>query len=274
MRRIVGISGIVTGMGVGVIAALSVSTASAQEAATVRADDGGHAIYFTGGGAANDVTITSALQDDGTEEFVIDDVVPISAGTGCAHPDEADATRVVCTLTEWGDYWVNVSVELGGGNDALLLDAGDANGVDGGPGDDRLDTPLGDGVTEGGAGNDWLRGGFLLHGGAGNDTLEPRGLHSAAYGDDGDDLLADSDNRAQSMYGGRGDDAIIARDGNDVLYGNSGEDELQGGRGADDLFGGPDDDTLFGNSGNDELHGGPGTDALSGGPGTDQTHQD
>jgi Ca2+-binding RTX toxin-like protein len=286
MRGITGIRGIrgikrtpaiVTGLGVAALAvagvSLSAATASAQTPATVRADDGGHAIYVTGGDADNDVTITSEFQDNGTEEFVIDDVVPITPGEGCVYADESDTTQVVCTLTEFGDYWVAVNVELGDGDDALMLDTGNINGVHGGPGDDRLDTPLGDGITYGDEGNDSLTGG-TLHGGPGNDTVEPRGLHYAAYGDDGNDHLMDADNRAQSMYGGRGDDTIHALAGNDVVYGNSGEDEIRGGTGADELSGGPDDDTLYGNSGNDVLHGGPGTDQLSGGPGTDQVHQD
>ncbi len=83
---------------------------------------------------------------------------------------------------------------------------------------------------------------------------------------------------ADTLTGGRGNDAIFGGGGNDIanggrgndhLYGEAGDDTLSGGKGNDHLHGGSGNDGLSGDKGNDQLHGGFGHDALSGGRGKD-----
>ncbi|MGP4113921.1 calcium-binding protein [Streptomyces sp. 4N509B] len=250
------------------VAAQTATQSAAQSAATAYTDDGGHAVYYTAGATSSYVSIS---EGENYTDFVINDIVPIEAGEGCVHPDAADTTRVVCTLTEFGDYWTRVIVDLGDGSDELFLSVGDENHVSGGDGQDNLNVTYNT-VVDGGADDDWIAGGWLKLGGPGDDTLT--GFHDdfIAYGDDGDDAIY-ANAGSQSLYGGRGHDVIESGDGPDLVYGNSGEDLIRGGRGSDDLFGGPDDDTVYGNSGNDLLRGGGGDDVLSGGPDVDDVIQ-
>lgn len=267
MRRSTTALGILALAGAGLSA--GPATAADGSQATAYTDDGSHAVYYTAGAdELNDVTITAGSASDSTD-FIINDQVPITAGEGCVHPDDSDPTYVVCTLTESGDYWTNVIVDLGDKTDRLTNRAGDENSIDGGPGDDALDGTGRDRLL-GGEGNDTLVGAGTAHGGPGHDTISA--FHFSAYGDDGGDVIVGRD-RGESIYGGRGDDTILGQEGNDRVYGNSGEDTVYGGPGGDDIYGGPDDDVLYGNSGGDLLDGGPGTDRLSGGPGTDEIRQ-
>ncbi|WP_143671240.1 calcium-binding protein [Streptomyces sp. Ru87] len=213
---------------------------AAAETARAYADDGGHAVYYEAApGQTNEVVITDA---NGQTEFTIDDAVPIDPGAGCAHPDPADLTEVVCRLTEFGDFWTRVYADTGDQNDDLTIRAGNENAIHGGPGDDSLN----------GTGHE------LLYGDGGNDTL----VGGSQSGGDGDDLLSAPDYGAT---GGAGNDTLIGTDADDTLYGGTGHDSLLGRAG---------DDTLYGNSGNDFLYGGGGTDTLSGGPGSDRLFQD
>ncbi|AJE84323.1 hemolysin-type calcium-binding protein [Streptomyces albus] len=223
-------------------AGLALGTAPAGAAAPTEAgavaDDGGHAITYTAGSAQeNRVVITEAK---GTE-FTIDDVVPIKAGTDCVHPDASDQTKVVCTLTEFGDYWVRIRVELGDGDDTLSMHAGSENS---------------------------------LHGGSGNDEITGGG-NNFIFGEDGDDTLAGG-----TQDGGNGADLLSAPDygavggaGNDTLVGTDGPDDLRGGADHDMIIGRAGDDTLYGNSGNDTIHGGGGNDFISGGTGKNTIYQ-
>lgn len=72
-----------------------------------------------------------------------------------------------------------------------------------------------------------------------------------------------------TLYGGAGNDTIVANDGNDVLYGGTGNDLAYVGAGNDSLDGGSGNDTLYGGAGNDTLDGGAGNDSLYGGDGSD-----
>ena len=114
---------------------------------------------------------------------------------------------------------------------ALSTNAADANIIDGGAGNDRLDGGGGDDVLNGGTGNDMLRGG------AQDDTLN---------GDDGNDML----------FGNAGNDVLEGGNGNDTLNGNAGADTVNGGDGDDLII---DTDSL-GNI--DAYDGGAGIDTL------------
>jgi serralysin len=223
----------------GLVAAPMPAAAAADPTATAYTDNGGHAVYFKAApGQYNHVVITDAK---GMSEFTIDDDVPITPGAGCEHPDSSDQTKVVCTLTEFGDFWTHVYADLGDYKDDLVIRAGNENGIHGGTGNDTLN----------GTGHE------ILYGDAGDDTL----TGGSQLGGDGADLLTSPDYGAN---GGAGNDTLVGTDESDTLTGGSGHDSLLGRAG---------NDILYGNSGNDLLYGGGGQDKLSGGDGRDSVHQ-
>ncbi len=242
------------------------TTAMAATNGVARVDDGAHAVYYAAGqGFTNEVAITDG-PGAGESEWLtrIDDRVPITAGTGCRHPNAADKTVVECLLHEFGDFWIRIDIRLGDRNDRLLMDAGNENTVRAGSGNDVLRL-TGHETAYGEAGNDLISGAAIAKGGDGNDRITII-TSGSAYGDDGSDVLL-GDERGDMLAGGPGDDQIVAAGGKDVVFGNSGDDLIRGGTESDQLSGGPGDDVIYGNSGNDLLIGGPGTDQLSGGPG-------
>ncbi|MGP3969472.1 calcium-binding protein [Streptomyces sp. 6N223] len=258
--------------GLGVIAlagtALAASPAAAADersSGTAYTNDAAHAVYYTADGTSSDVRITQG--EAGATEFVIDDIVPVAVGDGCVHPDASDATYVVCTLTDFGDFYSSVGVSLGGGNDSLWLRAGAEATVHGGSGHDDLNVNGGT-VVYGDTGDDWLQGGWLKYGGEGHDGMSGFRDWYEAYGEDGDDYIMGGTGN-EYLFGGRGHDFIEAGAGADYVSGNAGDDVVFAGKGNDDVYGGDGGDVLFGNSGNDYLRGGAGDDSVSGGPGTD-----
>lgn len=125
--------------------------------------------------------------------------------------------------------------------------------LEGGAGDDSLESADGNDELFGGEGEDTLRGhggndelyggddNDILNGGDRNDTLEGGAGSDKLYGKDGND----------SIEGGTGDDYISGLTGDDTLKGNEGDDELRGGKGNDTLTGNEGNDTLYGNDGDD-----------------------
>ena len=165
----------------------------------------------------------------------------------------------------------NDFITSAGGNDTLFggdgndtIDAGDgADLLDGGAGADTLDGGAGDDTIAGGAGSD------LAYGGDGNDFINTRmtfGLGSpdrgypGAFAPDGDPF-----NDRDSIYGGVGDDTVLAGDDNDLIF---------GGDGADSLDAGFDDDTVQGDAGADTIIGGEGRDLIQGGDDDDLLYGD
>jgi serralysin len=262
-------SAVVVGLGVVALAgtALAATPAAADGRSAGTAYTNGYTVYYTAGDTSSDVRITQG--DAGAHEFVIDDVVPVAVGEGCAHPDASDATRVVCTVPagDTEDFWTLVDVDLGGGGDTLWLRAGSEATVHGGTGADDLNVNAGT-VVYGDSGDDWLQGGWLKYGGEGHDGMAGFRDWYEAYGESGDDYIAGGTGN-EYLSGGRGHDYIEAGGGADYVYGNAGDDVVFAGKGNDYVYGGDGDDVLFGNSGNDYLRGGAGSDSVSGGPGTD-----
>ena len=75
------------------------------------------------------------------------------------------------------------------------------------------------------------------------------------------ELVQQSTEGADQLYGYADEDTLNGAGGNDTLYGNGGDDLLSGGNGSDRLYGGTGNDTLRGGSGiNDYLSGGAGSD--------------
>ncbi|QKV90753.1 calcium-binding protein [Streptomyces sp. NA02950] len=268
--------------------------AATTSSATAAFSASDHAILYTAAsGQTNKVTVTASMTSGSTQiTYVIDDLVPISSGSGCTYPSSADRTKVSCTVEtlESQDPYATLKLALGDGNDVVTYnnatdqayyfasidlgagkdthtDTGGVNGndVDGGAGDDTL-TAGGVTVARGGDGNDTIHAadGTIAQGGNGKDTIYSKGEDSAVDGGAGDDEIHGEADR-QSLSGG---------DGNDTIYGGAGNDFLYGGKGNDVLYGNSGDDTIYGNSGDDELYGGPGNDTLSGGPGRNIVRQD
>lgn len=107
-----------------------------------------------------------------------------------------------------------------------------------------LGAPAGNDVLFGGGGDDWL----FSHGG--DDWL---------YGEDGNDFLYDNpgldfgDDRWLTQPGASSDDHLFGGPGNDILIALQGEDYLDGGDGDDVLLSGQGDDNLTGADGRDWL---------------------
>jgi Ca2+-binding RTX toxin-like protein len=144
-------------------------------------------------------------------------------------------------------------------------------GLDGGPGDDRV---------SGGPGPDSLNGvgdDDLLDGGGGRDLTyynDATGIVIAdlaagtTTGAGGEDELVDVEDLFGSMdfpddLRGDGGPNWIQGWGNvDLIYGRGGDDVLRGWLGADELRGGADEDVLWGWTGGDDILGGGGNDDL------------
>lgn len=273
---------------------LLVGAAGAATPSATAAFNGRSIVYTAGSGQTNKVTVTASKTGTDITDitYVIDDVVTISAGSGCSYPSRTDHTKVSCTVAtlESQDPYATLEMSLGDGDDAVTyhnktgqtyyfastdLGAGkdtlsetggvQGNDVSGGAGDDTL-TVGAVTVVRGGDGADTIRAadGTLAQGDNGNDTIHSQGEDSSVDGGAGNDVIDGGADR-QSLSGG---------DGNDTIRGGAGNDFLYGGKGHDVLYGNTGNDTIYGNSGNDKLYGGPGADILSGGPGTDVVRQD
>ncbi|MEV5953061.1 calcium-binding protein [Streptomyces sp. NPDC051987] len=250
------------------------TAATSSATATVNPSDS-ELTYQAAAGQANKAAVTASLTADRAGiVYVIDDVVPITAGHDCAYVDAADHTKVSCRVefVDSQDPYAALIVNLGDRDDTLTY----KNATDQvyfyaqislGTGNDRAtDSGSLDGAyVSGDAGNDTLTVGAegLAWGGDGNDTIYASGGDNIVQGGKGDDKL----------HGGNGDQYLSGDAGNDTLTGGTGNDDLYGGTGNDVLYGNSGNDKLYGNSGNDKLYGGAGRDTLSGGPGTDVVHQ-
>lgn len=277
MSRAVPAAALVLGTALGVPFALATTAGAAPSPATASVNQSDWQLtYQAAAGQTNKATVTASLTADRTGiTYVIDDVVPISAGHDCAYPVGTDHTKVSCTVTnvDSQDPYAALVMNLGDGNDTVAyknatdqvyfyaeihLGAGNDKATDSGP--------LDGAYVSGDAGNDTITVGAegLAWGGDGNDTVHAAGGDNIVQGGKGADVL----------YGGSGSQYLSGDDGNDKLYGGSADDTLYGGKGNDALYGQSGNDKLYGNSGDDKLYGGPGRDTLSGGPGRDVVHQD
>jgi serralysin len=271
----------VTALGVATLAGTSIALwpalASAQQGARAYVEEGAlnpalsDVVYEAGSGETNDVNVTTGANDS---EFVIDDIVPIEAGQNCIYPDEADTTRVTCTVETTDPNLMDLDITLGDMDDTLNARSPGEQHGEGGPGDDVLDatsTTTGQSAgLLGGAGNDTLSGANNLYGDEGDDTITGTSGYDTVLGGQGSDTIHthggyDLIYGEDSYFSGGQDDEIHAGAGEDVVYGEGGEDVVYGDDG---------DDTLYGDGGEDELHGGPGNDQIDGGPGNDDESQD
>ncbi len=125
-----------------------------------------------------------------------------------------------------------IEVTLNNGPDTLLVfgETRDAMNVDGGSGDDFINTGDGDDEVTCGGGDDVV---FAF---GGTDHIEGNGGIDALHGGaDDDDLLGGGGN--DILSGDDGDDELRGEGGNDLLLGGDGDDFLSGGNGTDQAFG-------------------------------------
>jgi hypothetical protein len=180
------------------------------------------------------------VNPEGFAYRVYDSIDPVLAGDGCTLLSVNEAVcggmvmRIAVTGGDGGDLlglWdVPVPVTVNGGDGDDLIETGTgADDVDAGPGDDAVASARGDDTVAGGAGGD------RLDGGRGSDAI-----------DGGDD--------ADMIGGGPGDDPDLSGgDGSDLVDGGKGDDELTGGDGDDALVATKGDDTVVTGTGNDQV---------------------
>ncbi|MBC7985136.1 MAG: hypothetical protein H7X93_00475 [Sphingomonadaceae bacterium] len=178
-------------------------------------------------------------------------------------------------------------VLLGGDGGDSLSGGFDEDTVDGGDGNDTIEgNGLADFIT-GGSGDDLLFSGSqfgndrddIVEGGAGNDTINVGGNCTADGGGGNDSILGGGPQIflvVGELYGGAGDDTIVATENVFDVFGGVGDDYLvdgaylHGGGGNDTLIGGGDSTALmFGDEGSDFLEGGRLDETLVGGLGAD-----
>ena len=235
------------------LAAFGASLALAAPASAATLTNAGGTLTYTGTDVVNDVTFTrTAANEVQVVRNTTDDADPISA-SGCT--ENTAGEDYTCT-------GVNTLVVDGAGeNDDL--DASAVSDIpvtmNGGAGDDDLDTGDAADVMSGGAGDDDLvtaGGADKLDGGDGADFLDGEAEGDELNGGSGGDIA----------LGGASDDVVNGGTGDDVVLGDSGNDRLSGEAGDDRLFGDDDNDDITGGDGYDEANG-----SLSMGPRTDMT---
>nr|WP_281249304.1 VCBS domain-containing protein [Planktotalea frisia] len=193
------------------------------------------------------------------------------------------------------EFTGSYEVDLGGGNDRLILVPLNSDSIDMGAGDDYVrievnassfSTPdwasFSSSLLDGGAGTDTLSfmesktGGATLtltSGGAENFENIEGTLYRTT--NTGDTIIGDSNNN--SIFGLTGADILYGRDGDDIIYAetvvsyDSGRVYEASENNYDDkLYGEGGDDILVGNAGDNTLDGGTGADTITTGSGSDQ----
>nr|WP_269329504.1 calcium-binding protein [Kineosporia babensis] len=260
-----------TAFAVGVAPLLFALPAQAADTYTyvnVGSSEGRTRLFYDG-----NIGISSRLDvilDETDDKFVftLKDNIEIRPYDGCAYPDAADNTKVVCEIPKSAEAPALAEFYLGNATDRVLY----TNNTSGenfttfnlGVGNDYYETQrpeAPDAIIEGGEANDTILAGTgaVVYGGHGEDNITLVGGAGTVYGGDHNDTI----------NGGAGDDTLHGEAGDDIIYGNDGDDYIVGGTGNDQLYGGRHDDTIYGNSGDDTIFGNSGDDYISGGAGVD-----
>jgi Ca2+-binding RTX toxin-like protein len=275
-------------------------TLAANEAATLRV--AGQRIGIAGANCqgnpgAADVSSITVTGSTGAEKLTVTDPASLAPGVGAEPGSTAE---------------IELSVDLGAGNDELLFTGGTgndtyvagANGIDVNN-DDDADYTLANVELigfDGGAGNDTLSGGgdastggassllLRLAGGIGDDSLTGSTRSDAFVQEAGADTYrggagADSVSYAAATatvvvtVGSGANDGTVGEKDNvawdvETVRGGAGNDVLTGTGSRQLLYGNAGNDRLSGGNGNDLLRGGAGNDILTGGAGTDSMFGD
>jgi Ca2+-binding RTX toxin-like protein len=240
--------------------------------------------------------------------LVSDPNATITAGDGCASIDAhmatcsmpADLTEVdVRTVINLGDMddsanthaacgqvlvpeelLCSVLIDGGPGDDSAIGPDVGFCGLEGGPGEDRLNVSGGDPSPsdynfcnlDGGPGSDFLWGAgrrkdTVLY----SDRVNPVSVNlerdfREGNGEAGeDDVIADVPN----VETGSGADVVIGDSDANLILTGAGSDTVRGGGGNDEVFPGAGGDRIWGGEGRDQLVGGLGGDTITAGPGRD-----
>ena len=165
----------------------------------------------------------------------------------------------------------SISVDAGNGDDTIIGSFDLADQIDGGHGNDTINSLGGNDTILGNDGDD------VITAGDGNDSISGGDGHDSISGEAGDDSINSGDGN-DSVSGGSGQDNVFAGNGEDLVHGDAGNDILNGDGGKDTVFGddgndsilgGEFADSLLGGSGNDTINGQAGNDIVSGGDGND-----
>jgi hypothetical protein len=142
--------------------------------------------------------------------------VAVAGGASCTHP----------TMSIDGG-WERSRIDLGGGDDALTVEAPQPMQVDGGDGNDRVTLGPASRVTAtGGNGDDTLTaaGPAVLEGGPGNDQLSAAAASSLSGGTGTDRLTGSAKNDVLVDVGDQGaQDAVACNGGTDVTQVDAGD---------------------------------------------------
>ena len=223
---------------------------------------------------------------------------PPSQLLGGPGADLLDARLAPGTGISYADHTAGVTVRLNDLPDDGAADEGDnvlgsLGGIQGGSGNDTLESGSDAAGLAGGAGDDTLVGspeGESLIGQEGNDELAGGGGNDSLEGGAGSDRLSGGDGHDEASYAGalgplrlsigdgpgdgaegEGDDILedvedlIGGRGGDVMIGNADANRLVGLGGADMMFGREGADALEGADDGDRLDAGPGPDRVSAG---------
>ena len=224
---------------------------------------GGAGFDYLDGGAGEDLLYGEA---DNDQLFGGEDNDELQGGDGDDYLDGESGNDVLSGGT--GDD----SLFGGDGDDSMQSDDGD-DYLDGEDGADTLIGGAGNDDLYGGEGNDWIQaedGDDYMEGGLGDDTIKGGAGADVIYGDISDSepgSLDDpqSDENADTIFGGEGNDEIYGGVGKDILQGDKGDDYIDGGAGDDQILGSEGDDTILGGDGNNHLQGDGGNDKIEGG---------
>jgi hypothetical protein len=194
-----------------------------------------------------EITTTAAgrnvidVNPEGFAYRVYDSVDPVLSGEGCTQLSLNEAIcggmvmRIGVTGGDGGDLlglWdvpVPVTVNGGAGDDLIETGTG-ADEVDAGPGDDAVQSAKGDDTVAGGDGGD------RLDGGAGSDAIDGGADEDVIGGGPGDDPDLSGGAGADLVDGGEGDDELTGGEGDDALVATKGSDTVVTGTGNDQVF--------------------------------------
>ena len=261
------------------------------------------------GGTGNDKLLSRGFSTPGDTIYggLGDDSLRFQGSSGLGFGDEGDDTLEATIGTSLyggsgGDSLKSILernwLQGNQGNDMFLIKFRDS--IYGGKDNDTItdQTPTGgQNFIRGDIGQDsvYVRGDRdTIYGGKDNDTLISEGSRVYVRGDDGNDIVDNSQaspTDRSTLLGGEGNDSILGglassgtnsrnlldgEAGNDTLFGQGAKDTLMGGEGDDSisigtsssglnlLDGGAGEDTLLGGSSTDTINGGSGNDSLSG----------
>lgn len=250
---------------------------------TVQAGAGDDSVF---GGDGND-SIFGFEGSDTVDGGAGDDFINTRTSPGTGLPDQGlvnpdDPTTPLNEMTTFSypsdtDPNNDRDSVLGGDGNDTILTGDDDDTIDGGTGNDVIDAGFDDDLVLGGSGADSIQGSEgadTIDGGDDDDViyggvspLDPNFATAQVYDleDAGINTATDpnTENNADLLMGGAGNDRIFGQDDSDTLEGGTGNDTLDGGIDNDRLDGGEGDDVLIGGQGNDSFVAGSGQDTIN-----------